>query len=227
MPGSVASGSAPTNGSLREGMLNKAPFVDFARNMFMLGLRSFVTIVEEGQLEKVQAMRENVNYINQSERLGGLDISELATILEAIFIVIDTWVETTSKGAKAIIQLEVANHKDGVLAHLHKVGNQQNEQDDIVSFIEELTEIEVEFTELKRNKVQLERLRGEARATDLQYDTESQTLGESYQEYANYIESIISLDLKDAEPETVAEAYMAYKCEGLRTKLSELSIEIR
>lgn len=57
-------------------------------------------------------MRGNVNYIIKIERLGGLNIGELTTSLEAIFTISDTWAEMTSKGTKAIFEAEMVTDKE-------------------------------------------------------------------------------------------------------------------
>lgn len=74
--------------------------------------------------------------------------------------------------------------------------------------------------------VQLNRFEAKAHATLSQYDIKRRTLDESYQEYVNPIESIIGVDLEDANSEATVEAYMVFNCEGLRAKLHELCVEM-
>lgn len=51
-----------------------------------------------------------LHYSDQETR--GLDIGEFASSSEAIFAVIDTWVETTGKGSKAIFKTKVITQKE-------------------------------------------------------------------------------------------------------------------
>lgn len=164
--GSTASGCTLTSGSLREKRLKIAPLVDVARNMFLFGLRYFLAVVEEGNLEQTQAMRGNVNYIIQTGRFGGLDMGEFETSLEAIFAVINTKVETTNMGVKGIFESEVTTHKEEILTRLHNVEYQRSDHADILSSVQEakviakvkvenvvhrmeLAKVEAEFNELK------------------------------------------------------------------------------
>lgn len=66
---SVVSKSASTSGSLKEGTLNMPLSTPFARSIFLLDLRSFLVVVEEGNLEQMKAMKGDVDYIIQIGRL--------------------------------------------------------------------------------------------------------------------------------------------------------------
>lgn len=92
----------------------------------------------------------------------------------------------------------------------------------------ELVDAEAVFHESKRKKAHLDRLEAEAHATISQYDIKHPALTKSYQEYVNHIESIIGVDVEDANSKTAAaEAYMAFKCDWLRTRLCEFGVEMR
>lgn len=81
--------------------------------------------------------REDVNYIIQPGKLGGLDKGEFATSLEVTFGVIDTRAEIIGKRAKAIFEAEVVIQKEELFAHLHKVEKQREDYADTISSIEE------------------------------------------------------------------------------------------
>lgn len=124
-------------------------------------------------------MKGDVNYIIQTKKIGGLDIDEFITSLEAIFATIDTQVELTDKDAKAIFEAEVVAHKEKLYTCLSKVEKQKKNHVDIVSSVEEakvvamakvenlvhrmetlrkeLAEVEAEFNEFKRNEAHLDR----------------------------------------------------------------------
>lgn len=102
-----------------------------------------------------------MNYIIQIGKLGGLDIGEFTASLEAIFAMINTWAEMTSKGAKAIFEAEVTTHKEELYTHFSKVEEQREDRANIVSSVEEAKVV-----------VMANRLETEARATVKQYDLE-------------------------------------------------------
>lgn len=92
----------------------------------------------------------------------------------------------------------------------------------------ELADVEVEFNELKRNEAHLDKLQAEARAIVSQYDSERRARDKSYQEHMNHIKGIIGVDLDDADSEmTAVEANMVFKCDWLRTRVREVSVDVR
>lgn len=63
----------------------------------------------------------DANYIIQTKKLGGLDIRKFIASLEAIFAMIDTWVEMIGKDARAIFEADVITLKEELYACLSKV----------------------------------------------------------------------------------------------------------